>query len=147
MTSETEVRAVASEVLSLDWPRLAGARFSDYRNNWLLNQAKDVASLLIYEFGCKDPAAVVAAVMGDVNYKSAHQPAWCKVVSWLLYNLYRYRYWCTGCKGVSSSVHEPHSLPGPQHLAPLPRAGCQVRKDRRSRLARPHDSWPKRAQY
>ena len=30
MTSETDVRVVASEVLSLVRPRLAGARFSDY---------------------------------------------------------------------------------------------------------------------
>ena len=58
----------------------------------MFNLAKDVASPLIDEFGCNDLAVVVAAVMGDVNYKSAHQPAWCKVVSWLLYNLYRYRY-------------------------------------------------------
>ena len=92
MTSETEVRAVASEVLSLVWPRLAGARFSDYRKTWLLNHAEDVASLLIDEFGCKDPAVVVASVMGDVSYKSAHQPEWCKVVCWLLSNLYKYRY-------------------------------------------------------
>ena len=62
MTSETEVRAVASEVLSLVRPRLAGARFSDYWNTWLLNHAKDDASPLIYEFGCKDPAVVVATL-------------------------------------------------------------------------------------
>ena len=94
MTSETDVRAVASEVLSLVRPRLAGARFSDYRNTWLLNHAKYVASLLIDEFGCNDPAVVVAAVMGDVNFKSAQKLAWYtySLVSWLLYNLYRYRY-------------------------------------------------------
>ena len=47
---------------------------------------------MIYEFGCDNPAVVVVAVMGDVNYKSAHQPAWYMLVSWLLYHLYRYRY-------------------------------------------------------
>ena len=52
---------------------------------WLFNHAKDIASLFIDEFGCNDPAVVVAAVMGDVNYKSAHQPAWYRLVSWLLY--------------------------------------------------------------
>ena len=82
MTSETEVRAVASEVLSLVRPRLAGARFSDYRNTWLFNHAKDVTSLLIDEFGCNDPAAIVAAVMGDVNYKSAHKHAWYRLDGW-----------------------------------------------------------------
>ena len=75
MTSETDVGAVAREVLSLVRTRLAGARFSDYRNTWLFNHAKDIASLSIDEFGCNDPAVVVAAMMGDVNYKSAHQPA------------------------------------------------------------------------
>ena len=74
MTSETDV---AREVLSLVRPRLAGARFSDYRNTWLFNHA----SLFIDEFGCNDPAVVVAAVMGDVNYKSAHKPAWYMLVS------------------------------------------------------------------
>ncbi len=76
MTSETDMGAVAYEVLSLVWPRLAGARFSNYWNNWLFNHAKDIASLFIDEFGCNNPAVVVSAVMGDVNYKSAHQPAW-----------------------------------------------------------------------
>ena len=66
MTSETDVGAVAREVLSLVRPRLADARFSDYWNTWLFYQTKDVASLLIDEFGCNDPA-VVAAVMVDVN--------------------------------------------------------------------------------
>ena len=123
MTSETDVRAVAREVWSLVRPRLVGARFSYYWNNtWLFivfNHAKDVASLLIDEFGCDDPAAFVSAVMGDVNYQQC-------MSQWLI---------------------ELHSLPGPQHLAPLPRAGCQVQPDRRSRLTQPHDIWPERAQY
>ncbi len=45
MISETDMPAVAIEVLSLVWPRLAAARLSDYGNTWLYKHAKDVTSL------------------------------------------------------------------------------------------------------
>ena len=74
MNTAKDMSVVANEALSLLRPKL-------------MYYANDVANLLIDEFECDDTAAVVAAVMGDVNYQQCVDHAPCRDLNnWLLYN-------------------------------------------------------------
>jgi len=102
MNPTADISILANEALDLVRPKLIGARFNDYQNTPLFYHAKDVAKLLIDEFGCNDAAAIVAAVMADVNYQPCMDHITCKDLNnWRLHNELNFRFgknaadaWC-----------------------------------------------------
>ena len=71
MDSETDIHDFAEEAFELVRSKLINLTFSDYQRTPLFNHAKDVAKLLIDEFGCNDKVIIVSDMTGDLKNGSA----------------------------------------------------------------------------
>ena len=87
MDSQTDVHDFAEEAFELVRSKLINLTFFDYQRTPLFNHAKDVAKLLIDEFGCNDKVIIVSDMTGDLkNVECVDHPPCRDLKNWILYN-------------------------------------------------------------